>query len=327
MISVVVATYNGEKFITEQLNSIKNQNCQPDEVIIRDDRSSDATAEIVRKYIKENNLINWDFEINSENKGYKKNFYDLLKLAKGDLIFLSDQDDVWMNNKLAVMKNIMEQNKKIETLNSGIQLVDQNLKRIELGLRKNFYNANFIYSDHKLEELNYFKLEDMIERNISPGCSMCITKELRNQFITTYNFVLPHDWYMNLLASLNGNCCFVNMKLINYRIHQKNTIGLSTKWDIRTKLNSYEEDRKKRIKKFAELSESFQNIVDNYELEEEEKVRLQGYLKARLDFLITPNLYNLNKLRKFPEYLRSTTLRGKIWNLILSLHLDRFILN
>ncbi|WP_240143875.1 glycosyltransferase [Liquorilactobacillus mali] len=74
MISVVVATYNGEKFITEQLNSIKNQNCQPDEVIIRDDRSSDATAEIVRKYIKENNLINWDFEINSENKGYKKIF-------------------------------------------------------------------------------------------------------------------------------------------------------------------------------------------------------------------------------------------------------------
>ena len=79
MISIAMTTYNGEKFVIKQLQSLLNQTLQPDEVIIHDDRSSDSTPELVQKFIKENNLTNWHFSVNEKNLGYKQNFYETIK--------------------------------------------------------------------------------------------------------------------------------------------------------------------------------------------------------------------------------------------------------
>jgi glycosyltransferase involved in cell wall biosynthesis len=78
----------GKKFILKQLDSILNQTLKPDEVIIRDDCSTDNTCKIIKNFINNNELDNWFFEINSCNEGYKKNFKKLLSLARGDFIFL-----------------------------------------------------------------------------------------------------------------------------------------------------------------------------------------------------------------------------------------------
>ena len=113
-ISLLMATYNGEKYIVEQLKSIYNQTVNPDEVLIADDVSNDRTVELIERFIEQHDLKNWKLMINSSNKGYKKNFYDLIQQATGDVIFLSDQDDVWEKNKIELMTKELEKNTKIK---------------------------------------------------------------------------------------------------------------------------------------------------------------------------------------------------------------------
>ena len=108
MISVVMATYNGERFIVEQMESIRKQSLLPDEVLIFDDGSKDKTVETVEKYICDNQLKSWNIIKNKENKGYSSNFSDAMKAASGDIIFLSDQDDIWIDNKIENMVAIMK---------------------------------------------------------------------------------------------------------------------------------------------------------------------------------------------------------------------------
>lgn len=94
-ISVALATYNGEKYIEKQLDSIRNQTIKPDEVVIVDDKSSDRTVALINEFIAVNNLVNWKLFVNEKNVGYRKNFYNALKKVTGEVIFLSDQDDEW----------------------------------------------------------------------------------------------------------------------------------------------------------------------------------------------------------------------------------------
>lgn len=325
MISVALATYNGEKYIEEQLESIKNQTLEPDEVVIRDDCSTDKTVEIVEKFILENKLNNWNFEINASNKGYKKNFYDILKIVNGDIVFLSDQDDVWDKNKVSKMVQAIQKNANIKTLNCGIELVNSNLEPVNLVPRKDFYNSNLLYSDTPLKKLNFFDLSKIIKRNISPGCSMCVTKEIKDEFLETYNFVIAHDWYMNLLASLDNGCCFLNEDLIKYRIHQDNTLGVSIKWNIKSKLNSFSDDFKTKLREFKELSEVFSNLNENYYIPKQQALELESYLKARVAFLTNPKIQTLLLLRKFDEYKYSTTYRGRIWDVLVAIKLSKLI--
>ena len=107
MISLVMTTYNGLKYISEQLDSIRTQTLLPDEVLIYDDRSTDGTYEYVQEYIDRYNLHTWKVYRNKENKGYSLNFSNAIDAAKGELIFLCDQDDIWHSDKIEKMSKIM----------------------------------------------------------------------------------------------------------------------------------------------------------------------------------------------------------------------------
>lgn len=128
-ISVVMTTYNGEKYIEEQLDSIQRQTRLPDEVLIFDDCSSDNTVEVVQKYIKKNLTVGWKIERNIKNKGWKKNFYDGIKEATGDYVFLSDQDDIWIPDKIEMMVEVLEKNKDISVLASDFSIQLEGEKR------------------------------------------------------------------------------------------------------------------------------------------------------------------------------------------------------
>lgn len=326
MISVVIATYNGEKYIEAQLDSIRDQSMKPDEVIIRDDKSSDSTPEIVTEYIKKNSLNNWKFEINEENKGYKKNFYDLLKIAKGNFIFLSDQDDVWLSEKIRCTMDQFSNNSQLLAVNTGVQLVDEKLHKVVVEQKRNFYNANFLYSEKKLNKLTYFKFEDLLRGNISPGCSMCITSTLRDKFVKSYNFVLAHDWYMNFLASLYGGCAFFNKNLVKYRIHGGNAIGLSSNDDIMSKIHALHKDSQLRLRRTIELFETFQNISQNYTFNNQTEINLSQYFKARIYFMKHPSLRNIVRLRRISNYFKLTTKRARVWDIIMAIHVDNFLI-
>ena len=129
MISVAMTTYNGEKYVKEQLESILEQTKPVDEIVIMDDKSTDETVEIIKK-IQEKSEVKIILEVNKENVGYIENFRRAIKKTKGDIIFLCDQDDVWYKGKVEVMSGLME-NGNIGVLCSKYDLIDTFGKHIK----------------------------------------------------------------------------------------------------------------------------------------------------------------------------------------------------
>ncbi|MCI1921425.1 MAG: glycosyltransferase family 2 protein [Liquorilactobacillus nagelii] len=325
MISVVVATYNGEKFILKQLDSILNQTLKPDEVIIRDDCSTDNTCKIIKNFINNNELDNWFFEINSCNEGYKKNFKKLLSLARGDFIFLSDQDDEWLDNKIEKMISIFKDNSEILALNGGVSLIDGESQEIKIDLGKNMYNANFYFSLKDIHFLNKIALSDLIINNVTPGCAMVIKKKLRDEFEKSYDGKLPHDWYLNMIAAKKNGCYYLNEPVMNYRIHSSNAIGLSSSAvkGFRKKLNYF--DKNKRIKDLQIQIQATDKLNDDFGSIDMQSIIVQDYLRKRVTFYKNPSIINFLKMYKCKDYRDRTVIRGKLWDLVLAVRLESLI--
>nr|WP_300916539.1 glycosyltransferase [uncultured Acetatifactor sp.] len=123
--------YNGEKYIEEQLDSILGQTRKAEEVILCDDCSTDRTVEIVRLFIERNGLQeSWRLYCNGENRGYPGNFYYVMGLCAGDVVFLADQDDVWAETKLERMCAVLEEHPEAEVLACKFGLMDGEGERI-----------------------------------------------------------------------------------------------------------------------------------------------------------------------------------------------------
>lgn len=328
-ISVVMTTYNGEKYILQQMRSIMKQDLLPDEVLILDDCSTDSTVEIVKQFIKENSLIGWKCIRNTNNVGYKKNFYNGIKMATGDYIFLCDQDDEWNTKKVHVMADILDENPQITAINCGVQLIDGESTPIATECRKNHYNCNFLYSDEKIGRISYYTFPYIMKHNISPGCTMAMTKSLRNDFLKCYTFDLPHDWFLNLLASADYGCVFVNEPLVNYRRHESNQIGANTGAlkGITTRTRS------SRISGIEAVLNSCNAIVESLSescggvfTHEAEIDCVKNYLSDYLDFFKNPSVRKMMSISKRQEYKESTRSAVRKWNWIVSLRLDNVII-
>ena len=130
-VSVCMGIYNGEKYIEEQLDSILRQTRRAEEVILCDDCSTDRTVEIVRLFIERNGLQeSWRLYCNGENRGYPGNFYYVMGLCAGDVVFLADQDDVWAETKLERMCAVLEEHPEAEVLACKFGLMDGEGERI-----------------------------------------------------------------------------------------------------------------------------------------------------------------------------------------------------
>lgn len=128
-VSIAMATYNGGKYLREQLDSIVGQTICPDELIICDDGSSDNTVEIVREF-SGNSPFKILVVMNDENLGYSQNFSKALGLCTGEYVFLSDQDDVWCPEKIARMLTMFEVNPEAQLLIHDIEFCNEDLSPI-----------------------------------------------------------------------------------------------------------------------------------------------------------------------------------------------------
>lgn len=202
MISVCIATYNGEGYISEQLDSILKQLSLNDEIIISDDSSTDNTLEIIRSYQDKR------IRIFSNNKFHSPifNFENALKQAKGDYIFLADQDDVWLPNKVGIM---------IKYLNNGFDLVLSDGKIVDKDLN---IISNSIYS--LLDSKRGF-IHNFIHNSYS-GSRMAFTRELLNFVLPFPPKIAMHDIWIGLCAELYFKPLFISDKLILYRKHGDN---------------------------------------------------------------------------------------------------------
>lgn len=296
-ISVVIATYNGEKYIKKELDSIQNQTLTVDEVIIGDDGSIDNTVSIVDNYIKTNKLDTWKLIVNEKNLGLAKNFFHLLSLASGDYIFIADQDDEWLNDKVEKMIEIMSNNQDIMCLTSSFDIIDKNSKIIEPP--KGLTNVSIV-DDGSLVEIN---TRQLIGHSMLRGCMMCVKKELINTILETKipddlsMDLLCHDWAISIIATIKGKCMQLNKILTHYRVHDSNTSlenldRLHMKRKIERRINGLE----KSIESHRDLLK-YELISANLSREDFIQIEKQiEFEQKRLRYLKEPNFVNYIKL-------------------------------
>jgi len=214
-VSIAMTTYNGEKFLEQQLLSIFNQTRQPDEVIICDDGSSDRTVMIVQQFITKYNLQDsWKIIKNKYNKGLTKNFLECASMTTGDIVFFSDQDDVWMANKIFKMATLFEHNDKIKAMSCNFTCIDKESNRSEFIL-------NMLLKGKVNMQQVPFSMQ--VRDGRSGGLTLAVRRELLDYvkpIIFQYN--LPYDLPMGLLASAFGGHYLLRESLVYRRVHPQN---------------------------------------------------------------------------------------------------------
>lgn len=230
MISVALATYNGEQFIKEQLESILSQSMPVDEIVIVDDQSTDSTVDVLSPFLQNKKIR---FYKNEKNLGYKRNFKKALSYCNGDFIFLCDQDDIWKSEKVETMVSIMEDKPYIKALASSFTQIDESGHIMEVKQIRGLSNNNLYRRPVQPDELTKVTFDDLCIQNYFQGCALAIRKEINDEFQQRFTEDLFHDWQINLIASKYDGMYFYNHSLFNYRIHSKNTIGLNEQNELK----------------------------------------------------------------------------------------------
>ena len=212
MISIALASYNGSKFIREQLNSILAQTYQDFELIVCDDCSTDNTLQILEEYAAKDGRIK--INANEHNIGFKKNFEKAVSLCSGEYIALSDQDDVWYPNHLEVLYNNISDN-AVAAGNANLmdgegQDLGMNLK-YQMGIDRQYHNP--------LE----MALTILCYRNWMQGASMLLNRRYIEYFFPMPDCVKFHDVWISLVACLHSKLAFVDTPITKYRQHANNT--------------------------------------------------------------------------------------------------------
>jgi len=220
-LSVALCTFNGEKFIKEQLDSILKQTVSIDEVIICDDGSTDKTVEIIEE-IQLNFPDKISLHKNQVNLGTNKNFEKAISICSGDYIFLSDQDDIWKINKVKKIIQCFNEDETIEAIFTNGDLI--NSKNVIINTHTLWDSIFFI--ENQLEKpINLFRLIAS-KRNIVTGATLCIKKETKD-FIFPFPDVKKfyHDEWIAIIIASRNKLSYTTEKLISYRIHSNQQIG------------------------------------------------------------------------------------------------------
>lgn len=313
-IGVIVITYNGEKYIIQQLDSIRKQTVKPNQVIIYDDCSTDSTPIIVSEYIDAYHLDNWYLYCNKNNIGWTKNCQNAFRECKTDIIFWSDQDDIWLPDKISVMLSIM-QSEDYLILYSNWTYIDSDGKQIFKFPKENSNRQIRVKYNNK---------------NIPPmlGCSACIKKQIIELFekILPCEFDSP-DWILYYIGISLNKIGYINKVLFKRRIHDSNVTSSITRikrtWNfsyrkhtnmIQTLLIQY-----KTLNKIIKMFENSNHLCDLTYIKAE-----RDYLKNRLSLLL---LHKIN-LRYFIFSIKQNSLKdciNTIYKDLLYLSFSKFL--
>lgn len=218
-ICVLMSTYNGEKFLREQLDSLKNQQLPEDyslSILVRDDGSTDETINILNEY-QNNGLLSWYI---GKNLKPARSFWDLVKNApESDYYCFCDQDDVWFEDKIkrAIERLFLEEKNQPLLYCSEVTIADE-----KLNSRGNWFsykkaNTSFPYS---------------LLFSLSPGCTMVFNDKARNELIKydmSNECVVMHDWLTHRIVAMLGKVVYDDNPTMYYRQHGNNVIGASEK--------------------------------------------------------------------------------------------------
>ena len=203
MISVAMATYNGQKYIREQLCSIIPQLRAGDEIIISDDGSTDDTLALVEKFNCDKIRI-----VQGPQKGVKQNFANAISECKGNIIFLVDQDDIWKMNKVDRVLRTFEKEK--------CQCVIHDCEVFDSDSGKTIYPSFFEWRGSRAGKLKN------IWKNSYIGCCMAFTADMKQYILPIPDDIEMHDQWIGLMCEKHGKSVFLPEILLSYRRHDEN---------------------------------------------------------------------------------------------------------
>ena len=277
-----MTTYNGEKYIIKQLQSLYEQSVRMDEVVICDDASTDGTAALIETFIKENELPHWHCFVNENNLGFKRNFYQSIRKTTGEIIFLCDQDDIWDCRKIELMTQEMAKNPKITALNCSFNFMDENDGNKPVRNKRGLCNGNSLPLTVPANGMAEIPFALIAGRNYFPGCTLAITKDLKELYLKEFKENVLHDWYLNFLAAFYfDGLYFYNRPLIDYRIHAENTVGMDVVFHKTVASRSSRETRLAEVAYDEAQVRDFLATAEKYAKTRAEKV---AYLQSYLDF-------------------------------------------
>ena len=293
MLSIAMTTYNGEKYIPEQIESILAQTISDFELIICDDVSKDKTIEILKKYAKKDSRIK--LYCNKTNLGFKKNFEQAVKLCKGEYIALCDQDDVWEKNHLEVLLNNIGNNYLIAGNNL---LVDQNLN----SLNQSFFESHLFSTTKYPDNIDILK-KVLLSGNCFQGASMLLKKDILKFYLPLPEKIPYHDSWLSVIAcSLNKFTC-TDTIVTKYRQHNHQvTQNKVDNTFINDRLEFCKEIKNRKLK-IDSYTENFLNQLYKYFQNQDsiyKKIRQFSFWKKNYSFIYPDN----NKTKKILRFMK-----------------------
>ena len=287
-ISIVMATYNGAKYLQEQLDSFLNQTRQPDELVVCDDVSTDATLEILKVFCA---LAPFAVHVycSETNLGYIRNFEKALSLCSGNLVFLSDQDDVWDVRKISAVLDCFNKNPGVDVVINDAYYTDEKLNRASVTVLQKVVSVGGGVNGH-----------------IAGACT-AMTKRFCDFILPFPKYNCPgHDVYIHRWANLIGSKLVLDIPLQVWRIHGANasTNNEMSQSEINSTLNRYMRTR---------------NLdVTNFYIKKADEFRvMKQILEERGKYLLClPMARGINNVRsKINQIVDANTNRSKLMNL------------
>lgn len=278
MISIAMATYNGEKFLREQLDSILAQTIQDFELIVCDDCSTDSTARILREYERNDSRIK--VFVNEKNLGFKKNFEKAIGLCSGDYIALSDQDDIWLPEHLENLLNNIEGNSmSVANANlidaNGNEFSDVNLMQYEK-FERIYPSPEIMYG------LMFYK-------NPFFGSNSMYRKEVFDKALPMPDGIAYHDVWFSICSACFGGIAYIDIPVTKHRFTGNNVSG-NHKWQLFEKKNFLKRffqpmktDRliycDEILKRFPNIANDIRKIIEEANVYYESRIRRKKRVK------------------------------------------------
>ena len=293
-INILMATYNGRKYLKKQIDSILNQTYSDFRLLISDDASTDSTLKILEEYEKKDSRV--EIYSHEKNLGVVANFEFLINKVRSEYFMFADQDDVWEPDKIEKSLKKLEETGS-DLVYTDLEVVDDKLNQIEPSFwkQKGFYD--------KITKYNSF--ESLYLNNYINGCTMLCKSSWINDFLPlpkTSKYVI-HDYWIALVVSHRGKMAYIEKPTIKYRQHGKNQVGSSRKSDT---LKTLDEIRELFIQ--VKL-EHFETFIKNEKVFKSKEIR-ELNRKSLAYFMDLKNKKNFNfknwklffKLYKYEDF-------------------------
>ena len=296
-VGIVMAAYNSQNFIKEQLDSILNGEYQDVHIYVRDDGSTDNTVSIVKDY-EEKFPGKVELAVNKQNGGLVKNFLTGVMEAGEDYIMFCDHDDVWLPHKVKVTLEAMQNaEKKYGNMPIAVftdaAIVDGQLN----SLGASFYERS--HFDFGQMELSYMLIENKLL-----GCTIMINNPLKEKITVLPEHARVHDWWVALIASAFGKIIFVDEKTMLYRQHSSNVIGNRSYFKYITDAVKTLKKQKEKLVLTEKQAEDFYKIYKSQLNAKQKKIVLDFAHIGRYPFVVRKRLVIKNK------YLKSGWIRN-----------------